>query len=87
MNNYSADHLALVIGGAAVAIYVLGVRACDYGCAEDKRSMQEQQYQLQPTDLNNNEVPNQFSTIDDKLAAVELDGRPVSELYLRRQPE
>ncbi len=87
MNNYSADHLALVIGGAAVAIYVLGVRACDYGCAEDKRSMQEQQYQLQPTDLNNNEVPNQFSTIDDKLAAAGFDGRPVSELYLRRSSE
>ena len=34
----------------------------------------------QEEDLNNNGIPENFYTIDDKLAIVEVDGKPVTDL-------
>jgi len=38
-------------------------------------------YEIQEADLNGNEIPEKFYSIDGKVALVELDGKPVSELY------
>jgi hypothetical protein len=38
-------------------------------------------YEIQEADLNGNGIPEKFYSIDGKVALVELDGKPVSELY------
>jgi len=43
----------------------------------------KQAYWIQQADLNNNGIPEKFYTIDDKVAVVELDGKPVLD-YLRK---
>jgi hypothetical protein len=41
------------------------------------------EHKLQEADLNGNRISEKFYTIDGRIALVELDGKPVSELYKR----
>jgi len=84
---YNSDIGAGLCLGAVFLGFGLGASFVARGCAEYQRAENEKQYRLQTADLNNNGIPDRFYTINDKIAVVELDGRPVSELYLGRPSE
>ena len=43
----------------------------------------KQEYKIRSADLNSNDIPEKFYTIDDKVALVQVDGKPVMD-FLRK---
>lgn len=43
----------------------------------------QQTHQIKTADLNHNGIPERFYNIDGKIALIELDGKPVTELLKR----
>ena len=74
----------VVIVGIGLGIATM-VRSCENFSTTPEIEMEKVRRtpQLQTADLNGNGIPEKFYTIDGKVALVELDGKPVSELYRR----
>jgi len=71
----------ILAGGFGLAAIV---KSCDVSTtSEIERERIKRTYQIQTADLNGNGIPEKFYAIDGRVALVELDGKPVSELYKR----
>jgi hypothetical protein len=80
--------------GVGLIILALGMGGASFlrGCGESCRSLAEGDAiekraingpRLQEADLNGNGIVDKFYVIDGKISVVELDGKPVSDLYKR----
>ena len=77
-----------VIGDAiGICIVCLGIGSCSYLVdSGSSKSIQSRtpQVQAQQTDLNGNNQPDKFYTIDNEVAVSEVDGEPILD-FLKRQ--
>ncbi len=77
---YGALKYTAIVLAAGLGLFVSKCHKELFGRVDAAKLGPQQTHQIQTADLNNNGIPERFYTIDDKVALIELDGMPVTEL-------